>query len=110
MTYKEVQSLALKGDNMEKYEINEYTSAYILDEFVVKSGRWIVNLANVDFMTYRANEKIHGAYLVTMHIGDKEVKVMADHIYAVKELFLRWATANNKKLEIEAGDLVGTNQ
>ena len=92
---------------MEKITINNYKSAFVAEEFVIKSGSWIIHLGDVEFMTYRINEKDENSYLVVMHIGDKEAKIMVDDISAVYELFTAWAKTKGKELNLELEDLKG---
>tara|TARA_R100001086_G_C11836529_1_gene257995 strand:+ start:1330 stop:1626 length:297 start_codon:yes stop_codon:yes gene_type:complete len=92
---------------MEKITINDYKSAFIAEEFVIKSGSWIIDLKDVQFMTYRLNEKDETSYLVAFHIGDKETKIMVDDISAVKELFTAWTNAKGLELEFERNDIKG---
>lgn len=92
---------------MQKITINDYKSAFISNDFVVKSGSWIVDLKDVQFMTYRLNDKDETSYLVAFHIGDKETKIMVSNIEAVRELFKSWTNAKGTELEFEFEDIKG---
>jgi len=92
---------------MQKITINDYKSAFISNGFVVKAGSWIINLRDVEFMTYRLNDKDETSYLVAFHIGDKETKIMVNDIQAVKELFKSWTNAKGTELEFEYEDIKG---
>ena len=92
---------------MEKITINDYFPAYIAGDFAVKQGAWVVHLGEVEFITYRINEKNENQYLVMLHMKDKEAKIMVDSIGALKELLSTWAKSKDKELILEEEDLKG---
>lgn len=92
---------------MEKRKINNYFPAYIAGDFVVKQGAWVIHLGEVEFITYRINERNEMEYRVVFHMKDKEAKIMIDDLSALKELLSAWAVSKDKELILEEEELEG---
>jgi len=92
---------------MEYIYISNFNSAFIAEKFVIKSGSWIIDLKDVQFMTYRLNERDETSYLINFHIGSKETKIMVDDIDSVKQLFNCWTEAKGLEVDFEKEDIKG---
>ena len=50
------------------------------ERFLLKGDAYIVDLANVDFLTWRKNEKENGTYWLKMHFSTKEARYICDKL------------------------------
>ncbi len=82
------------------------------ERFLLKGDAYIVDLANVDFLTWRKNEKENGTYWLKMHFQTKEARYICDK-YELATIVMAWTKMHGKELDIdinELGDSYGNNR
>ena len=77
------------------------------DRFLIKENSYIVDLFNVDFITFKENEKDFGTYWIKLHIGSKEVRYICDDIKQLKQVVELWCAIHGKTIAIDEQELVG---
>lgn len=76
------------------------------ERFLVKKNSYIVDLANVDFITYKENENEFGTYWVKFHIGGKEARYVCYNLNALRSIIQYWTLNKDSKARIEEDKLV----
>lgn len=76
------------------------------NRFVVKSNSFIVDLRDVDFITYKENENEAGTYWIKFHIGTKEARFICHSTGNLRDLIQVWALNKDSKARIEEDRLV----
>jgi len=71
------------------------------NRYLLKKTSYVVDLNNVDFITWNENERDLGKFLAKLHIGTKETRYMCQTASELKQLLEGWAEAKGKKLEID---------
>lgn len=77
------------------------------NRYLVKQTSYIVDLKDVDFITWSANERDLGKFLAKLHIGTKETRYMCQSAEELKGLLQGWADAKGKEIEIELKEIEG---
>ena len=75
------------------------------NRYIIKSGSYIIDLDNVDFVTWKENGKDEGTYWVKLHIGTKEARYVCDGKAELKEIITAWCTLRGKNITIEECEL-----
>ena len=76
------------------------------ERFVVKKNSYIVDLANVDFITYKENENEVGTYWVKFHIGQKEARYVCYDLNSLRSIIQYWTMSKSSKARIDEQKLV----
>ena len=78
----------------------------IIDKYLIKQTSYIVDLSNVDFITWNENERDMGKFLAKLHIGTKETRFMCQSSADLKQLLETWTTAKGARIDIQATELI----
>jgi len=73
--------------------------------YLIKANSYIIDLYNVDFITWKENDKKEATYWAKLHIGSKEARYVCNGLQELKTLLLAWSDIRGKKIEIEDEDL-----
>ena len=65
--------------------------------YLIKANSYIIDLYNVDFITWKENDKMESTFWVKLHIGSKEARYVCNSIEEVKTLLLAWTDIRGKK-------------
>lgn len=76
------------------------------DRFLVKKNAYIVDLKDVDFITYKENENEIGTYWVKFHIGQKEARYVCYDLNSLREIIQYWTMSKNSKSRVNETQLV----
>lgn len=76
------------------------------ERFLVKKNSYIVDLADVDFITYKENENEVGTYWIKFHIGQKEARYVSYDLNNLREIILCWTMNKKASVRIEENQLV----
>ena len=71
------------------------------NRYLIKKTSYVVDLNNVDFITWNENERDVGKFLAKLHIGTKETRYMCQTALELKQLLEGWAEAKGKKIELD---------
>ena len=74
------------------------------ERFLLKGDAYIVDLANVDFLTWRKNEKENGTYWLKMHFSTKEARYICSK-EELKTIVEEWTKVHGNKIEIDIDEL-----
>jgi len=81
----------------------------IENRFLLKGGSYIIDLINVDFLTWKENSTEYGTYWLKMHIGSKEARYVCSKP-ELKVIIEEWTRVHGNKIEIEIEELGEENE
>ncbi len=73
---------------------------------MVKKNAYIVDLKDVDFITYKENENEIGTYWVKFHIGQKEARYVCYDLNSLRDVIQYWTMSKNSKSRVNETQLV----
>ena len=76
------------------------------NRYLVKSNSYIIDLAQVDFITWKENEKREATYWAKLHIGSKEARYVCNNITELKELISVWTELKDKRITVSEEELL----
>tara|TARA_R100001463_G_scaffold136642_2_gene202733 strand:- start:2482 stop:2736 length:255 start_codon:yes stop_codon:yes gene_type:complete len=76
------------------------------NRYLVKSNSYIIDLAQVDFITWKENEKREATYWAKLHIGSKEARYVCNNITELKELISVWTELKDKRIIVSEEELL----
>ena len=74
------------------------------NRFFLKGGSYIIDLINVDFLTWKENATEYETYWLKMHIGSKEVRYVCSP-EELKIIIEEWTRVHGNKIEINMEEL-----
>ena len=75
------------------------------ERFLIKETSYLVDLKDVDFITWSENERDLGKYLAKLHIGYKETRYMCQSAEDLKTLLQTWSEVKGQKLDLDIEEL-----
>ena len=72
--------------------------------FLIKGNSYIIDLINVDFLTWKENATEYGTYWLKMHIGSKEARYVCSR-EELKVIIEEWTKVHGNKIEININEL-----
>ena len=76
------------------------------NRYLIKSNSYMIDLDNVDFITWKENEKIAGTYWAKLHIGSKDARYVCKDEASLKNLLEIWSKIKGKKVEIDIDEII----
>tara|TARA_R110000744_G_scaffold116326_3_gene217486 strand:- start:369 stop:623 length:255 start_codon:yes stop_codon:yes gene_type:complete len=76
------------------------------NRYLVKSNSYIIDLAQVDFITWKENEKREATYWAKLHIGSKEARYVCNNITELRELISVWTNHKGKRITVSEKELL----
>tara|TARA_R100000734_G_C3316602_1_gene109166 strand:+ start:1328 stop:1585 length:258 start_codon:yes stop_codon:yes gene_type:complete len=76
------------------------------NRYLLKKNSYLVDLYNVDFITWKENDNEEGTYWTKLHIGSKEARYVCENVLALKTLIQAWADIRGQYLAIDEEDLI----
>ena len=77
------------------------------DRYLLKQNSYIIDLYNVDFITWKENENEIGTYWVKLHMGAKEARYVSRDINDLQLLLTQWTDVRGKRIELEIEEIEG---
>jgi len=77
------------------------------NRYLLKKNSDIIDLFNVDFITWKENEKEEGTYWVKLHMGNKEARYVSRDIDDLQLLLIQWTNVRGLEIEIEIDEIKG---
>jgi len=77
------------------------------NRYLLKKNSYIIDLYNVDFITWKENEKEEGTYWVKLHMGNKEARYVSRDIDDLQLLLIQWTNVRGLEIEIEIDEIKG---
>lgn len=77
------------------------------NRYLLKKNSYIIDLYNVDFITWKENEKEEGTYWVKLHMGNKEARYVSRDIDDLQLLLIQWTNVKGLEIEIEIDEIKG---
>lgn len=77
------------------------------NRYLLKQNSYIIDLYNVDFITWKENEKEEGTYWVKLHMGAKEARYVSRDITDLQLLITQWTNVRGKAIELEIEEIEG---
>ena len=76
------------------------------NRYLLKGNSYIIDLYNVDFITWKENDKVEATYWAKLHIGSKEARFVCNGLDELKTLVLAWTSIRGKEATIKEEDLI----
>tara|TARA_R110000764_G_C10774976_1_gene355437 strand:- start:5 stop:262 length:258 start_codon:yes stop_codon:yes gene_type:complete len=76
------------------------------NRYLLKGNSYIIDLYNVDFITWKENDKVAATYWAKLHIGSKEARFVCNDLNELKTLVQSWTDIRGKKVSIQDEDLI----
>ena len=76
------------------------------NRYLVKSNSYIIDLAQVDFITWKENEQREATYWSKLHIGSKEARYVCNNITELKKLISVWTNLKGKRITVSKEELL----
>lgn len=76
------------------------------NRYLLKGNSYIIDLYNVDFITWKENDKVAATYWAKLHIGSKEARFVCNDLNELKMLVQSWTDIRGRKVSIQDEDLV----
>ena len=80
----------------------------IKNRFLLKNGSFIIDLDEVEFLTWNKNMKLEESYWVKLHVGSKDTRYICDTREELCDIINAWAKVRNVDIKInkeEIGDM-----
>tara|TARA_R110002020_G_scaffold53057_2_gene148701 strand:- start:2779 stop:3033 length:255 start_codon:yes stop_codon:yes gene_type:complete len=77
------------------------------NRYLLKQNSYIIDLYNVDFITWKENENEIGTYWVKLHMGAKEARYVSRDINDLQLLLTQWTNVRGKRIELEIEEIEG---
>jgi hypothetical protein len=75
------------------------------NRYLVKGNSYIIDLLNVDFITWKENEKVESSFWVKLHMGTKEARFVCDSLDDLRFLLECWTNLRGKILNLTDEEL-----
>tara|TARA_S200002703_G_scaffold156037_1_gene160946 strand:- start:219 stop:470 length:252 start_codon:yes stop_codon:yes gene_type:complete len=75
------------------------------ERFLIKKTSYLVDLKDVDFITWSENERDLGKYLAKLHIGSKETRYMCQSVKDLETLLQTWSEVKGKKIDLNRDEI-----
>ncbi len=76
------------------------------NRYLLKANSYIIDLFNVDFITWKENENEEGTYWTKLHVGTKECRYICKTLDELNQLIAQWSRLRGDKLNINATELI----
>ena len=77
------------------------------NRYLLKGNSYIIDLINVDFITWKENENEIGTFWVKLHMGNKEARYVSRDINELQLLLIQWTKVRGQEIEIEINEIQG---
>ena len=80
----------------------------IENRFLLKNGSFIVDLDEVEFLTWNKNLNLANSYWVKLHVGGKDTRYVCDSRKELCDIINAWGKIKGKEIKIdreEVGEL-----
>lgn len=74
--------------------------------YLLKGNSYIIDLYNVDFITWKENDKVEATYWAKLHIGSKEARYICNSLNELRTLVQTWTDIRGKEATITEEDLI----
>lgn len=75
------------------------------ERFLIKKTSYLVDLKDVDFITWSENERDLGKYLAKLHIGSKETRYMCQSVKDLETLLQTWSEVKGEKIDLNRDEI-----
>lgn len=76
------------------------------NRYLIKGNSYIIDLYNVDFITWKENDKLQSTYWAKLHIGSKEARFICNNITELRTLVQTWTNIRGEEASITEEDLI----
>tara|TARA_R110000751_G_scaffold45816_2_gene103606 strand:+ start:1390 stop:1647 length:258 start_codon:yes stop_codon:yes gene_type:complete len=76
------------------------------NRYLLKGNSYIIDLYNVDFITWKENDKVEATYWAKLHIGSKETRFICNSLSELQTLVQAWTNIRGKEANITEEDLI----
>ena len=76
------------------------------NRYLLKSNSYIIDLHEVDFITWKENDKKADTYWAKLHVGSKEARYVCEGKEELKELLMAWADIKGTHIDIDYDDII----
>lgn len=76
------------------------------NRYLLKKNSYLIDLENVDFITWKENDNEEGTYWTKLHIGSKEARYVCENLAQLRTLVMAWCEIKGQYLSVEENDLI----
>jgi len=76
------------------------------NRYLLKANSYIIDLINVDFITWKENDKVENTYWAKLHMGSKEARYVCEDLNELRTLVMAWCDLRGKGLTLSDNDLI----
>tara|TARA_R110000744_G_scaffold341028_1_gene446320 strand:- start:74 stop:331 length:258 start_codon:yes stop_codon:yes gene_type:complete len=76
------------------------------NRYLLKGNSYIIDLYNVDFITWKENDKVEATYWAKLHIGSKETRFICNSLSELQILVQAWTSIRGLEANITREDLI----
>ena len=73
--------------------------------FLLKKGSFIIDLDEVEFLTWNKNIKLTDSYWVKLHVGGKDTRYVCDSRDELCSIINAWSKIKGKEINIEIEEI-----
>jgi len=73
--------------------------------FLLKNESYIIDLNDVEFLTWNKNVEREDSYWVKLHIGGKETRYICETRSELCEIINAWSIVKNKEINININEI-----
>ncbi len=77
----------------------------IENRFLLKNGSFIIDLDEVEFLTWNKNIKMSDSYWVKLHIGGKDTRYVCDSRDELCDIINTWGKIKGKEIKIDREEI-----
>lgn len=74
--------------------------------YLLKANSYLIDLYNVDFITYKENDNEEGTYWTKLHIGTKECRYVCESLTVLDELIKAWSKIRGQYIDLDKEELI----
>lgn len=82
-----------------------YRKGVIENRFLLKNESYIIDLHDVEFLTWNKNRDDKDSFWVKLHVGTKETRYVCGDRDELCEIINAWAMAKNVEIEIDKEEI-----
>jgi hypothetical protein len=77
----------------------------IENRFLLKNESYIIDLNDVEFLTWNKNKDEKDSYWVKLHVGTKETRYVCRNRTELSDIINAWAMTKNVEIEIDREEI-----
>ena len=76
------------------------------NRYIIKKNSYMIDLDNVDFITWKENVEEEGTYWTKFHMGSKEARYICQSVGDLKTILTKWTELKGKASNLNVEEIV----